>query len=536
MRKIMTKTSAVVMAAVMAAGLLAGCGKAKLDGTKTVVTVNGTEISMGVLSLATRYQQASTEALYRYFGYADFWDSVADEATGETMGEQLVSGVLTQVEDMEIYRQKAKDYGIEISADDQKKIDEAAAAFLAANTEETLETLSASEDDVKTYLEMQMVQNRMEKALKDEAPIEISDDEVNQTTFSYITVKLPEETEEGEVTEEAEEDADAEKAEDAEETETEDAAEEEADAEKAEETEEDADTEDADAEKTEDAGDEETSKDVAEGDEAEAEETEEETEEPPEPTEADLQAVLDYMLENPEEDLEEYAQSVNAKLNVYTGHFTTVPPADGDSSNYPQEALDQMRTLKDGEFVSELIKSDTSAYLLRVDTVNDEDATATERTNQENTQKTNYVDETTQTWHDEAEIKVDEKILSLLTVVNSHKFTVVTPEPEEPEETADDAAETVEEAADDAAETVEETADDAAETVEEAADDAAETVEEAADDAAETVEDAAETVSDAADKAEDAAADAAETVEEGAENAAEAVEEAVDEAADTSDN
>ncbi len=257
MRKIMTKTSAVVMAAVMAAGLLTSCGKAKLDGTKTVVTVNGTEISMGVLSLATRYQQASTEALYRYFGYTDFWDSVADEATGETMGEQLVSGVLTQVEDMEIYRQKAKDYGIEISADDQKKIDEAAAAFLAANTEETLETLSASEDDVKTYLEMQMVQNRMEKALKDEAPIEISDDEVNQTTFSYISVKLPEETEEGEVTEETEEtaeDTDAEKAEDANAEKAEDA-----DAEK---------SEDADAEKSEDA-------DAEKAEDADAEETEE---------------------------------------------------------------------------------------------------------------------------------------------------------------------------------------------------------------------------------------------------------------------
>ena len=201
MRRHLTKTAAIAMSAMMAAGLLAGCGSSKLDGNKTAVTVNGTEIPMGVVSLGVRYSQASMEAMYSYFGYRDFWDTVADEESGQTMGQQQVDGVLTQIENEEIYRQKAADYGIEITADDQKKIDEAAAAFMAANSEETIEVLGCTEDHVKTYLELQMIQSRMNNALRDEATVEVSDDEANQTTFTYISIAAPEET--AEETEEA---------------------------------------------------------------------------------------------------------------------------------------------------------------------------------------------------------------------------------------------------------------------------------------------------------------------------------------------
>ena len=193
----MKKSIAVLLAVLMLVGMmgvLAGCGDSKLDGAKTVVTVNGTEIPMGVLSLDVRYQQANMENLYSYFGYADFWDTVADEETGETMGQQQVNNSLTHVEEMELYRQKAADYDISISADDQKKIDEAAKAFMEANSEEAIQELAVTEDQVKTYLEMQMIQKRIQNALEAEAPVEITDDEANQTTFTYISMSIPEET------------------------------------------------------------------------------------------------------------------------------------------------------------------------------------------------------------------------------------------------------------------------------------------------------------------------------------------------------
>ena len=66
--KTMTKKTAVVaLAGVMAAGMLTGCGEKELDGTKTVATVDGTEIPLGMLSLSVREGQAQAEAMYKSF-------------------------------------------------------------------------------------------------------------------------------------------------------------------------------------------------------------------------------------------------------------------------------------------------------------------------------------------------------------------------------------------------------------------------------------------------------------------------------------
>ena len=53
--KTMTKRTAVAaLTGVMAVGMLTGCGEKKLDGTKTVATVDGTEIPLGIVSLSVR--------------------------------------------------------------------------------------------------------------------------------------------------------------------------------------------------------------------------------------------------------------------------------------------------------------------------------------------------------------------------------------------------------------------------------------------------------------------------------------------------
>ena len=62
MKKIVKNTTVAALAGVMAVGMLSGCGD-KVDGTKTVATVDGTDIPMGVLSLYAREAQAQTVAM-----------------------------------------------------------------------------------------------------------------------------------------------------------------------------------------------------------------------------------------------------------------------------------------------------------------------------------------------------------------------------------------------------------------------------------------------------------------------------------------
>ena len=45
------KVLAVLFATALTAGMLSGCGSKSIDGEKTVATVDGTDIPMGVVSL-----------------------------------------------------------------------------------------------------------------------------------------------------------------------------------------------------------------------------------------------------------------------------------------------------------------------------------------------------------------------------------------------------------------------------------------------------------------------------------------------------
>ena len=72
MKEMAKRTAVAALAGVMSVGMLTGCGSKTLDGTKTVATVDGTDIPLGVVSLYAREQQQRTTAMYMsYMGSAD---------------------------------------------------------------------------------------------------------------------------------------------------------------------------------------------------------------------------------------------------------------------------------------------------------------------------------------------------------------------------------------------------------------------------------------------------------------------------------
>ena len=188
--KTMTKRTAVAaLTGVVAVGMLTGCGEKKLDGTKTVATVDGTEIPLGIVSLSVREGQAQTEAMYKSFmGGQDYSIWSMDAEDGKTYGEQAVEQSLKDVELMYIMKEKAADYNVEVTDDDEQKIADAAAAFMAANSEETLQELAVSEDQVKTYLELQTYKSRMHDPLIADVDKDVSDEEAQQSSFDYVSI------------------------------------------------------------------------------------------------------------------------------------------------------------------------------------------------------------------------------------------------------------------------------------------------------------------------------------------------------------
>ena len=354
--KTMTKKTAVVaLAGVMAAGMLTGCGEKALDGTKTVATVDGAEIPLGMLSLSVREGQAQAEAMYKSFmGGSDYsiWGTEAEE--GKTYGEQAVEQALKDIELMCILKEKAADYDVEITEDDEKAIADAAAAFMSANTEDTLKTLAVTEDQVKTYLELETYKSRMHDPIIADVDKNVSDEEAQQSSFNYVSIS------------------------------------------------------------TSDLSDDEIKQ-----------------------KKEDAQKILDGLNADPDGDFGEIAKSVDDSYTVLSGSFDTNEDASEEesddedettasSSNYPDEVVKVLRTLKDGEVGPDVIEADSAYYVVKLDKVNDEDATATKKESIISTRENELYTETTDKWLDEADIKVEKKVLKTLKVTDNHKFTIQT--------------------------------------------------------------------------------------------------------------
>ena len=355
MKEMIKRTAVVTLAGVMAAGMLTGCGSKTLDGTKTVATIDGTDIPLGIVSLYARQQQEQTTAMYLSFmGSADnIWDTSDD--SGETYGEQAVDSSLKAVELMYLLKEKAADYNVEITDDEETAIADAASQFMSDNSEETIKELGVTEDQVKTLLELRTIQQKTHDSIVAEGNITVSDDEANQSSFTYVSIS----------------------------------------------TSGDDITDDEKAEKKEQA-----------------------------------QEILDKMKEDPTADMSEVAKEVDDSYSAVQGNFTVKESDDEDSSAYPEEVLTVLRGLTEGEVASDIIETDTGYYVVRLDKVLDEDATASKRESLKSSKEEDYYTETTDGWLDDADVKEVKKVLKTLKITDSHTFTAptATPTPEVTEE------------------------------------------------------------------------------------------------------
>lgn len=358
MKEMTKKTAVVAMAGIMAAGMLTGCGEKKLDGSKTVATVDGTKIPLGVVSLSVREGQMQTEAMYRsYMGGSDFdiWDTEAEK--GKTYGEQAVEESLKDVELMYIMKAKAADYDVELTDEDEKAIAEAAASFMEANSEETIADLAVTEDQVKTYLELQTYKQKIHNPIIADVDKNVSDEEAQQSSFEYVSVST----------------ADL--------------------------------SDDEIKEKKEDA-----------------------------------QKILDGLKADPDGDFSEIAKSVDDSYSSLSGTFdanetsededTDDEDADDGSSSYsgtyPEEVIDVLRTLDDGEVASDIIETDTAYYVVKLNKKDDEEATETKKESIISTREQTLYTDTTEKWLDDADIKEEKKVLKTLKVTDNHKYVAPT--------------------------------------------------------------------------------------------------------------
>lgn len=180
--KIITRLMAASLSAVL---LFTGCG---LTGSnKTFATLNDQKITMGFANFAAHYQQATYDQLYVDFVGEDYWSQDL-YGSGNDMETDIKAQIADSIRQMYILDNHKDEYGISISADEQKKIDDAVVKFMAANSKKALDKIGATDEYVAEYLRLALVSTKMEAAVKKTLDPGYTMEDAAQKGITYVAV------------------------------------------------------------------------------------------------------------------------------------------------------------------------------------------------------------------------------------------------------------------------------------------------------------------------------------------------------------
>ncbi len=183
--KSIKRAAVVLTAAITLATLVAGCGVAK--STKTAVTINNQSMELGFVNFVSRYQQSIYDKYYIGMFGEDMWSQDL-YGNGNTFEEDVKNDVVEELELLYLYKEHAADYGIEVTADEQSKINEAAKSFMAANSSATIKEMGATEEYAVQYLTLRTIAKKAEEAIEAETAITATMEDAAQKSFTYISV------------------------------------------------------------------------------------------------------------------------------------------------------------------------------------------------------------------------------------------------------------------------------------------------------------------------------------------------------------
>ena len=190
--------------AVTGAVLFSGCGAINANATLVKITNDGKtdSISLGYGNFAARYTQALYDSYYGTYLSDDMWSEDL-YGNGNTMEVDTKDEVMDQIEEEYLCKVHASDYDVELSEDQTKAIDEAAESFISDNKDNALEEMGATKAYVTDFLTYRTYASLVKEKVEAEAEgkIEISDDEINQSTFSYVKLETSTTDDSGNTTE-----------------------------------------------------------------------------------------------------------------------------------------------------------------------------------------------------------------------------------------------------------------------------------------------------------------------------------------------
>ena len=175
------KVIAMLLAATLSVTAFTGCS---INKTATVATLDKEDIKLGLVNFMIRYQEAGYDDMYIQYMGEGYWDkTVSGNNTGlETWKKNAIE------EAHELYTLKAhqSDYDVEVSDDEKKEIKKAAEKFMKANSDDVIDEMSATEEIVEEYLELRLIKSKMYAAIIKNADSSVTDEEANMAAYTIV--------------------------------------------------------------------------------------------------------------------------------------------------------------------------------------------------------------------------------------------------------------------------------------------------------------------------------------------------------------
>lgn len=184
------RLAALALAGVLCLTTFVGCG---VSADETAATLGDQQVSAGVVNFVCKYQKANIDDMYVSWFGADVWEQDL-YGYGTTLEEDLKDSVMISLHDLYTLKAHMADYGVEITAEDEAAIKEAAQAFIAANSEEAIKEFGATEEIVVEVLTLYTIQAKMHDAIIVDTDRNVSDEEANMRGITLVEIGIAGET------------------------------------------------------------------------------------------------------------------------------------------------------------------------------------------------------------------------------------------------------------------------------------------------------------------------------------------------------
>lgn len=177
------KIIAMLLAATLSMTAFTGCA---INKDATVATLDNEDIKLGLVNFIIRYQEAGYDDMYIQYMGEGYWDNTV---TGtDTVLDTWKSNAIEEAHELYTLKAHESDYDVKITDDEKSEIADAAKQFMKDNSDDAIDEMGATEDIIKEYLELRLIKSKMYAAIIKDADSDVTDEEANMS--AYTAVKL----------------------------------------------------------------------------------------------------------------------------------------------------------------------------------------------------------------------------------------------------------------------------------------------------------------------------------------------------------